>query len=515
MKYFSMLGIEQVPDELMVMQPAGCYWVTVQRQEDAIALARQVMGAQAAVTLLSSATAPQELLTPPLTSGPDRIPMYSLPQTNRALLKLDKDFLRLFSSSSNPQLVLFYTEVSDWDKLTSSELSEWLKRIKIALKKKKISLLIITYGRKIISLGDHLHGLFCYLNGFSCLEYQKDNWKYRIHWWYNATRLLADRQLALNFEQNRFSLMKQDEKNTPLTLNDEHIFIAERSVLEGAPPLSNQWQLHDGNERVYAQAEGADSATVIFCLSHNDQTGGLARHIHRLRSLRGTGLKIVVREMEVGQRQNDERLLLACGVNIIVPFGTSLSRFLMMLEGLQGQRYQRYVPKDFSVLRKLQQPLRQKGFMPLETFCHTVTLLMNDPLLPENSKGVLVALTPVSQLRAEQALTLCKTRRNGDVFTVMDNCLYIFLFSCNLHDLKTALASIFPLPYDEMFSDRQVWCEDLPILSEIRLMGARAPRTHTPATAAAASAMKTTSAPPAPRRVPQRIALAQSKGEAK
>ncbi|AXW88433.1 cellulose biosynthesis protein BcsE [Lonsdalea britannica] len=515
MKYFSTLGIEQLPDELMLMQPPGCYWVTVQRQEDAIALARQVMSAQAAVTLVSSATAPRELLTPPLTSGPDRIPMYSLPQTSRALLKLDKDFLRLFSSSSSPQLVLFYTEVSDWDKLTSSELSEWLKRINATLKNKKISMVIITYGRKIISLGDHLHGLFRYLNGFSCLEYQKDNWKYRIHWWYNATRLLADRQLALILEHDRFSLMKQEEQNTALTLNDEHIFIAERSVLEGAPPLSNQWQLHDGNDRVYAQAEEADSATVIFCLSHNDQTGGLARHIHRLRSQRGTGLKIVVREMEVGQRQNDERLLLACGVNIIVPFGTSLSRFLIMLEGLQGQRYQRYVPKDFTVLRKLQQPLRQKGFMPLETFCHTVTLLMNDPLLPENSKGVLVALTPVSQLKAEQALTLCKTRRNGDVFTVMDNRLYLFLFSCHLHDLKTALTSIFPLPYDEIFSDRQVWCEDRPILSEIRLMSAWMPRALKEVTVAAVGAAKPESIPPTERRVPQRIRLAQGEGAAK
>ncbi|WP_304168733.1 BcsE family c-di-GMP-binding protein, partial [Lonsdalea britannica] len=210
-----------------------------------------------------------------------------------------------------------------------------------------------------------------------------------------------------------------------------------------------------------------------------------------------------------------ERLLLACGVNIIVPFGTSLSRFLIMLEGLQGQRYQRYVPKDFTVLRKLQQPLRQKGFMPLESFCHTVTLLMNDPLLPENSKGVLVALTPVSQLRAEQALTLCKTRRNGDVFTVMDNRLYLFLFSCHLHDLKTALTSIFPLPYDELFSDHQVWCEDLPILSEIRLMSTWVPRTLTEVTVAAASVAKTVSASASERRVPQRIRLAQGEGAAK
>ncbi|OSM99046.1 cellulose biosynthesis protein BcsE [Lonsdalea populi] len=515
MKYFSTLGIEQLPDELMLIQPPGCYWVTVQRQEDAIALARQIISAQAAVILLSSATAPRELLTPPLSSGPDRIPMYSLPQTSRALLKLDKEFLRLFSFSSNPQLVLFYTEVSDWDKLTSSELSEWLKRMNFSLKKNYISMVIITYGREIISLGEHLHGLFRYLNGFSCLEYQKDNWKYRIHWWYNATRLLADRRLALILEHNRFSMMQQEEQNTPLTLNDEHIFIAERSVLEGAPPLSNQWQLHDGNDRVYARAEEADSATVIFCLSHNVQTGGLARHIHRLRSLRGAGLKIVVREMEVCQRQNDERLLLACGVNMIVPFGTPLSRFLIMLEGLQGQCYQRYVPKDFTVLRKLQQPLRQKGFMPLERFCHTVRLLLNDQLLPENSKGVLVALTPVSQLRAEQALTLCKTRRNGDVFTVMDNRLYLFLFSCHLHDLKTALASIFPLPYDEIFSGRQVWCEDLPILSEIRLMGARVPRGLTEVTAAAVSEGNTVSASPSSRRVPQRIRLQQGEGAAR
>ena len=61
-----------------------------------------------------------------------------------------------------------------------------------------------------------------------------------------------------------------------------------------------------------------------------------AHQIHTLRRSRGNGLKIAVREMSASLRYSDERLLLACGANLIVPHVAPLSRFLTMLEGIQG-----------------------------------------------------------------------------------------------------------------------------------------------------------------------------------
>lgn len=100
------LGIEQVQNELIEMQPPGCYWLTVNRPEDARRLARQVIDAQQALTLISAGERPQSLLEPALPHGPERIPFYSLPEKRRALLDLPEDLARTLSAK--PQLILFF-----------------------------------------------------------------------------------------------------------------------------------------------------------------------------------------------------------------------------------------------------------------------------------------------------------------------------------------------------------------------------------------------------------------------
>ena len=102
-------------------------------------------------------------------------------------------------------------------------------------------------------------------------------------------------------------------------------------------------------------------------------------------------------------------------------------------------------------------------------------------LLPADSKGVMVALRPAPGLRVEQALTLCKPNRMGDIMTIGNNRLVLFLSFCRINDLDTALNHIFPLPTGDIFSNRMVWFEDKQILSEIVIMrGVEPARWNTP-----------------------------------
>lgn len=86
------------------------------------------------------------------------------------------------------------------------------------------------------------------------------------------------------------------------------------------------------------------------------------------------------------------------------------------------------------------------GFQPWTTFCEAVANMVNNTLLPPDGKGVLVALRPVPGIRVEQALTLCRPNRAGDIVTIGDNRLLMFLSFCRVNDLDTALNHIFPLP---------------------------------------------------------------------
>lgn len=465
MKNLYALGLQQVQQELITLQNPGFYWITSQRQEDARLLLRQVVSHQQAVTLVSADEKPQALLTPDPASGPARIPLFSLPANKASLQHLENDFARVLNSRSG--LVLFYSNAALWSKLSEDELTQWVKRMRRLLVKKQITLLMITSGTAIIHLRNHLQRYFRQLDGVAHLEFQQDSWQYRINWWYSADKLLADRAIRLSCTDNQFCAANETEQHIPLSLNDENQFLAQEGVLEGAPPLSSQWQLFSDNEGVFSRAQQANAATVIFSLVHNQDINTLAKMVHSLRRSRGNALKIVVREISTSLRYSDERLLLACGVNAIVPTAASLSRFLTMLEGIQGQQFTRHVPANLSALMQALQPLQQKGYLPLENFCTAVQQLMGNTLLPENDKGLMVALRPVPQLKPEQVLTLCKPRRFGDLVTLINDRIYLFLSSCRFNDLDIALKSIFSLPHDELFSNRVVWFEDNQILSEV------------------------------------------------
>jgi len=499
------LGFAQVRDELMLMQPSGCYWLTANRQEDARVLARQCIAAQRSVTLISAGLTPESLLTPAPTGGPASIPLFSLPETRKALLAFTDDLARVLPEK--PRLVLFFAPASLWEKLSPEELRLWTKRLQNFLSAKPITLLIISFSSVINGLRTQLQTLYRHVDGLAQLDWQQDSWDYRINWWANGGGMLADRALRLVLNADQFTLLEQAQ-STPLTLNDETLYLAEKSVLEGAPPLSSQWTLFDNNGELYNRAQQANASTIIFTLQHNDQIPALAEQIHALRRTRGSGLKIVVREMRPSLRYSDERLLLACGVNSIVPVNASMSRFLTMLEGIQGQSYNRHVPADLQALMKSMQPLQERGYLPLTEFCQSVTLLVNNTLLPENGKGLLVALRPVPELKTEQALTLCKPRRYGDLVTLLDDRLYLFLSSCRFSDLDTALKFIFQLPHDEIFTNRLVWYEDLQILSEVRQMTTQVPTAWRDAPA---PQQETTTPVPvtAERRQPHNITLGQ------
>lgn len=91
--------------------------------------------------------------------------------------------------------------------------------------------------------------------------------------------------------------------------SDEGLYLAERSILEGAPPLSANWQLLESNDELAQHGMLRLSATLIFALYQSDQIDHLAHQIHTLRRSRGNGLKIAVREMSASLRYSDERLL--------------------------------------------------------------------------------------------------------------------------------------------------------------------------------------------------------------
>ena len=249
--------------------------------------------------------------------------------------------------------------------------------------------------------------------------------------------------------------------------SDEKVILSNLRVLEGAPALSEYWTLFDTNDAVFNAGRMAQAATLIFSITQNEQIEQLGRYIHTLRRQRGSALKIVVREQTPSLRATDERLLLSSGANMVIPSGAPLSRCLTLIESVQKQQFTRHIPEDFNTLLTWSQPLKLRGYQKWGDFCEAVHNIMANTMLPADGKGVMVALRPAPGLRVEQALTLCKPNRMGDIMTIGNNRLVLFLSFCRVNDLDTALNHIFPLPTGDIFSNRMIWFEDKQITAEI------------------------------------------------
>jgi cellulose biosynthesis protein BcsE len=353
------------------------------------------------------------------------------------------------------RLLLLRAASANWQELDDAALRNWLVRWTPWLEARLCTLLIISHGNAGVSLTARLLTHNGYLSGLARLQRRPGHLHFLMQYWRNSLGVSGASELILHEDAAGFYL----HESPPVPLrqsNDEDLYLAQKEALEGAPLLSERRLLAADADELFTRALHAQTATIVFCIDHSDQFEPQARMIHRLRMQCGMALKIVVREMAPSLRRHDEQALIACGTNLIVPVRTTLSRFLVMLESIQGQVLQRPIVTDIEPLLHSTQSLRLRGLVtPAQFVDYLKTVVKNS--LNNDPAGVLVALEPVQGLKAAQALTQSHLRRYGDVVCELNNQLYLFLFGCQPNTVETALANIFCLPYQELFLGHDVF----------------------------------------------------------
>lgn len=469
------LGIRSLWNELNHMPAGGVWWLNVESQDDAINLVNQTVAAQqpeAKVAVISMSAKLKQAITLDSAEGPEKIRLFTMPSSINGLNALRRDLM----CSINPEHYFFILLSADnvWENIPPADLRHWLAAMSKWTERNKCSLLFVNVGNNNDKQFSLLVSEHRSLSGLASLRAQSDIHRYDIAFWCNEKGVTADQQLNVHWQNGTWQIVENSE-SAPQPRSDEKRVLSHIAVLEGAPALSENWQLFENNEQLFEAARTAQAATIIFSLTQNSQINSIARQIHSLRRQRGSALKLIVRENQASLRATDERLLLGCGATLIIPWNAPLSRCLTMIESVQGVKFTRHVPEDITVLIDQMQPLKLRGYQKWEVFCNGIGALMNNTLLPEDGKGVMVALRPVPGLRVEQALTLCRPNRMGDIVTIGENRLMLFLSFCRINDLDTALNHIFPLPVNDIFTNRMVWFEDSQIAAEILQMQAMSP----------------------------------------
>ncbi|MET0613063.1 MAG: cellulose biosynthesis protein BcsE [Pseudomonas caspiana] len=451
------LAIRQLQDENMLLRQGGLYWIALDLASDADMLARQFLSGlteQHLATLVSTVGDPQAVIEPmEADCGPSALRLFAVPGQAlgyKFLTSLTSDLHRV-NLARDSYLVLMLSAASLAQFTDLADLQRWCESTRQWLVKRNCTLLVLCSDQapqlheKLLSLNEQISGL-------AQLFRQDGGVRYQLNFWHSELGVCAAQAFDLNVADGAFALSKSQLSGPgQVRTDDQRIYLTQRVVLEGAAPLSEQWRLFEKRSDLLEQAAHARAASVILALESNNEVEPLARQLHQLREHCGVALKIIVREMEPCLRYRDERLLLACGANLIVPANTQLASFISMVDSVQGQLWQYRQAPDFQSLFERLRPPAQRGLLPPREFIALLDQVYN------GASGELVhqllSLRPRGDLKIEQYLNQFSLRRFGDVACVVNGVFYLFLFACRGDGLEPALGNICRLPWRDLFSD--------------------------------------------------------------
>ena len=274
----------------------------------------------------------------------------------------------------------------------------------------------------------------------------------RLLFWFGPGAMQSDATLTLNIGtdgalRSVAAAGRRPERHTPL---DADRVVVQRSALAGSGGAPVHWVVCDTLSDVLTACTDAVAATVILAFERTTPNDALMQLVFRLRQTAGGRLKIIVRELQVRMRYNEDALIARLGANLIVPMEVGYARFLSMMEMVQSQVFSAALPATFEAALEDGLPDQALGYLPPLAFARAVadTLARSRALAIDN---VLVRLTLVNGLTPLDAMRHCSLKRAGDLFTADRKSVLVFLFACRELDATQTLSRIFALPIGELF----------------------------------------------------------------
>lgn len=241
----------------------------------------------------------------------------------------------------------------------------------------------------------------------------------------------------------------QNSIHEPLNGLDENLVHITQSAAFDARDLPHLWTAYNSLEDLLKSTKDVINGTIIFDYSSQTKFDTLAKQVYDLRIRLGNKFKLVVRENDASIRHYHEQLLLRLGCNLVVPSNVQFSRFVSMIQTLQGQIFTRQLNESYESIIQDVPPANDTGYLKPIDFVESVSHTLQGMRL-SGVQSVLISFDIIDSITALDILSACHLSRHGDVFTASESHFYLFLFACRESDISLSLENIFDLPVAEL-----------------------------------------------------------------
>lgn len=371
-----------------------------------------------------------------------------------SVLKLYLEINRLRLKSNSSIIIVISNEVLTKNhKQDEINFIEYIKRFSLD---KKITVNLFIYGRDVNLIKKHISQRPDLCIGYSSLQsIDTKSYVHHVYYWGLDTGMQGESETYFTLNEERAFVIQpkkcEQQSIDYLNIDDESTIYISMQAIENNNKILDTMICTSTNEELVQHLNGISRATIVFSCSKQSEVRQLGVNIYQLRQRFGKNIKIVVREMKSCLRYSDEMYLLQSGINLIVHIGTRFSSMLNAIEILRGQILTRSLPSTTEELLNFSfETTETKGYINNEFFVNYIkeTLKNNDVVKTEYA---LIKLELLPNIKPHSYLSMCNIKREGDVMTVCQGAIYLFLQGIRMSDLPIALNHIFSLPVRDIF----------------------------------------------------------------
>ena len=290
-------------------------------------------------------------------------------------------------------------------------------------------------------------------------------------YWRHSTGVIAGEYYRLILSNNQFVVeagsISEGKKPKGSDFSDEgDVWLVQSAVPEGTK-LPVHYKSVKNNNDLFAIGPKLEAATLVFSVTRYTDLALLGKQCFELRKNCGRWLKLVIQNVDGVIRHQDECLFLTLGVNLILYSFSEPSRLLSQIQSIQGFKFSRPLPSSVEDVLKYTENTFSKGYLPFNEFTKQVEI-HSDSAVNLGVSGVLVKLELLPRIDPIHPLHLFHIKREGDVFSLAENTVYLYLHACRENDVDNAIKHLFKLKTSDFFVQQNVISDHFYIQQECK-----------------------------------------------
>jgi len=265
--------------------------------------------------------------------------------------------------------------------------------------------------------------------------------------WFAGKGMQPYIQLPVKFVNGQLSIIAKDEFTADVQSSDELVVFIDHhhAMLEGV--VNKNWVKANTAEEMDNLVAKNRMATVLCHATLSEPIYDLAQRIYRWRQIAGEELKVILIEGDVYLRLSEQKILKSLGANIVLPKHMNMTTLNNIITSIQQLRYHGDLTADFSTILKPDAVPKHIGYLEPVSFLSAGQKLIRTSG-QYGIESALIYLEVPTGIPVLETVRHSQFNRFGDLFTIVDNQVVIYLYGCrdeNIEETLTAILGASPL----------------------------------------------------------------------